>query len=442
MNQVYRTVFELSINLIETFMVIWFMSEFLGYRLEKPKRQIGFGIAWLVNFLELSYLNYLMPFEGLLAFIQILIYIVYARICLKGRFTRQLFVIFFTQAIVAMVSMVSSFAMSGLLHVSVEKLFGEFSAERILMVVSGRLLLFYLFRLILQLKSREDFSLRRWLGLVILPALSLVSIIFLMEIVLLAPETTLYALLASGAVVLTNVVTLFLMARVARNQELENENSMMRLQQESVDLSEKNLMAMYETVSAIRHDLNDHLIAVSAMLQEGETEKAEDYVESLRKGYATRAKTVLTDNRMFNAIVNTKLALCAQKRIETIVRVQDGVLDFLEPEEMVSLLGNLFNNAIEAAEQSAERVLRFEVQGQRGYASVCMENSVYASVLADNRELRTTKEDKKVHGFGVKNIRRIVERYDGVVEFREEEESGRFCCDILLKPMGKQKISE
>ena len=52
------------------------------------------------------------------------------------------------------------------------------------------------------------------------------------------------------------------------------------------------------------------------------------------------------------------------------------------------------------------------------------------SVLASNKDLLTTKDNKECHGFGIKNIKGIVDKYKGIIQF--DEESGYFICDILI----------
>ena len=62
--------------------------------------------------------------------------------------------------------------------------------------------------------------------------------------------------------------------------------------------------------------------------------------------------------------------------------------------------------------------------------SICVENTVEAPVLEENPMLKTTKTDKSVHGLGTKNIRKIVEKYSGMMEYREY--GNMFLCDILI----------
>lgn len=92
------------------------------------------------------------------------------------------------------------------------------------------------------------------------------------------------------------------------------------------------------------------------------------------------------------------------------------------------LFGNIFDNAIEAAEKVEDKFISLEIQKQGAYISIYMENSFDG--LFDP-ELKSRKGEKHEHGIGMKNVRRIVEEYNGMMKCFVEENI--FCCDILLK---------
>ena len=433
-------VFELGVNLIETCMILWFLTEYLGSKFEGLKQKLGFTGFWLLYFLELSFINYIIPFEGLLGFIPVIIYFLYALCFLKGSWGQKLFISIFAQAIVAMVAISTTFVVSFISHVTVSGIITDFSAERVFMVVTTKVVQFYLFCIILQIKENTSLQLRGWTLLVCLPVLTLASMVFLMESALIAPEISRYVFMASGILVVINFLTLYFVNRIAADQEKQREYDLMKQQQDSIKQSEENLIALFETTNSMRHDLNEHLLVIHTMIQNGETAKAVAYIQGIMKNTANPQKEfVRTSNYLLNALINVKLELCVAKDIKTCVTIEDVSFDFMQTEDMVTLFGNLFNNAIEAAEQTEEKYLRFSMQRQGEYLSVFMENSAKVAVLSSNKKLTTTKADKKLHGFGIKNISKVVQRYNGIIEFYDDNKQKRFCCDILLKPTSKEE---
>ena len=136
---------------------------------------------------------------------------------------------------------------------------------------------------------------------------------------------------------------------------------------------------------------------------------------------------VFTNNKIFNAIINTRLEICQHKEINAKIKVENDVLNNVKNEDIVVLFGNILDNAIEAAEKTTDKFISLEIQKQGAYISIYMENSFDG--LFDP-ELKSRKNGKQEHGIGMKNVRKIVEEYNGMMKCFSER--NMFCCDILL----------
>ena len=96
----------------------------------------------------------------------------------------------------------------------------------------------------------------------------------------------------------------------------------------------------------------------------------------------------------------------------------------IEEVDLILLVSNLFNNAIEAIRQCREKkILRFKLVNEQGKFIISVQNS-YEGVLKRNREgyLTTKKEKGEVHGLGIKNVMRITEKYQGMYLFDHTED--------------------
>ncbi len=97
----------------------------------------------------------------------------------------------------------------------------------------------------------------------------------------------------------------------------------------------------------------------------------------------------------------------------------------MESMDFSALLTNMLDNAICASllekerDKSAEMIVK--VYKNIGYDSIVVKNRISESVLEDNPELTTTKEDSDEHGKGVPQIRDIAEKYEGMYDFYEED---------------------
>ena len=102
----------------------------------------------------------------------------------------------------------------------------------------------------------------------------------------------------------------------------------------------------------------------------------------------------------------------------------------IDEADIVVLFGNLLDNAIEAAEKTVDKHIIIEFGIKAAYLSIVVSNTVIASVLRTNPNLETTKNDKYIHGIGLRSVHNIVEKYDGLIDFFEED--NYFGCHVML----------
>lgn len=133
----------------------------------------------------------------------------------------------------------------------------------------------------------------------------------------------------------------------------------------------------------------------------------------------------------FDAILNAKLYEATAKGISFEYKILCSLENRMEDDDMVSLLGNVIDNAIEACEHvKGKKRIQFEVKREQAYLIFIVKNSIENSVLKDNPKLKTTKNDKGIHGLGIKSIKKIVEKYDGFVN--NDEKDNEFICKIMI----------
>ena len=136
---------------------------------------------------------------------------------------------------------------------------------------------------------------------------------------------------------------------------------------------------------------------------------------------------------MIDAVINQNMAVAKLEEVCLEVRAAVPKSLSVEDSDLFALLNNLLSNAIEssAAAGIPSPVIRLELHQKREYLFVHMENPVDPSVDARDRlRLRTTKENRELHGYGTKVIQRIAEKYNGYVQYDIKDRM--FISDLML----------
>lgn len=177
------------------------------------------------------------------------------------------------------------------------------------------------------------------------------------------------------------------------------------------------------------HDLKHQISALRTMSGEGRERSISD-IENAVMIYGNIAKT---GNETLDAILTEKSFLCEKHGIRFTYMIDGEGLSFMEPVDIASLFGNALDNAIESVlrEPSEERrVIRLNASVKRSFLTIRVENYCGTPVRFEDGLPVTVKHDKDYHGYGVKSIRLIVERYGGTLHMHQE--GCLFELDIIL----------
>lgn len=199
--------FETGINLIETFIMTDFITRYLGTKYDGIKKKIGFALCWIVAFVQMCIMNEITDLETVGTYIPILIYFTYALIFLKGGIGVKLWIAFLTELIAYIIALVTNLVICYIIDYSPLDMITVFNSTRIVGVIITKVILFYVTRNILKNKYRYPLSKYKWLMLIFIPTISLISLGALMRITLYNSEIKLYVLIGMSCIVIADMVT-------------------------------------------------------------------------------------------------------------------------------------------------------------------------------------------------------------------------------------------
>lgn len=206
-----------------------------------------------------------------------------------------------------------------------------------------------------------------------------------------------------------------------------------RFQSDLVNRHYEEVKNMYRTMRAWRHDYHNHIQAAESYLKLGKYEELAVYLRELDENLYEIDQIMKTGNLMADAILNSKLSLMREYQIRTEVTAHVPAQMRITDTELCILLGNLLDNAIEACQKVPEDENRFikiymDILQEQLYISVM--NGMQGRAVRHGALFQSSKHEDGFHGFGLRKVHQIVEKYGGFLDCQSEE--GVFATEILL----------
>ena len=188
---------------------------------------------------------------------------------------------------------------------------------------------------------------------------------------------------------------------------------------------------MYRQIRGWRHDYRNHIQAMKAYAAKEDWEAIRRYLDELDDDLSTVDTVIKTGNPMTDAILNSKVSLARSREIQVQVDANIPMKLALSELDLCCIIGNLFDNAIEASLQlpAPQRLIRVYMDMKNTQLYISFTNFTAGKKLRKSGRLfRTTKGEG--HGFGLMRIDAIIDRLDGYISRNSED--GAFTTEILL----------
>lgn len=224
----------------------------------------------------------------------------------------------------------------------------------------------------------------------------------------------------TGIWVILSMVLLFsvLFYRLSRQREMELEIA--QLKQEQAEILERDYQALsrtYEGNAKLYHDLHNHIEAIYQCLMQGDIQEAVRYCEDLRTPVREISQTVWTGDKAIDYLISSKMALAEQEQIRTKVNIEYPHNTNIRSVDLTTILGNLLDNALDAAKAAPDKVrfLNLTIRRINAMLIIKVENGYGNAPKQESGNLITSKADKASHGWGLKSVQTAADRYDGTI---------------------------
>ena len=195
---------------------------------------------------------------------------------------------------------------------------------------------------------------------------------------------------------------------------------------------------IYQTMRAWRHDYHNHMQAIKALLEMQKMAELSDYLDNLEKDLDSIDIAIRTGNVGLDAILSSKVSIARKNNIEVNCTAKVPSDLKISDVHLCAIVGNLMDNAIEACEKmkgapeddgpAIPRFIRVYIGLFKSQLYISVTNSTNEKKRRRVSELVTSKLGE--HGFGLRRIDKIVEKYDGYVN--RKNEPGVFATEVML----------
>lgn len=251
-------------------------------------------------------------------------------------------------------------------------------------------------------QMRAQLTSKMWL---MVDALMLTAFVAIISIILATPEPPLLDYPVCIVTVFSCFGCVYLTAYICNTMQAEHHARELELQQANL----KDRLQEEARVRSIYHDMKNHLLILQG--QTGATEDVHQSVKELQREMETYENYYHTGTPFLDLIIRDKSRVAREHQVDFNVNIQFSAWDFLQPLDISTIFGNALDNALEACDKLPvdERLITLKVSRVRNMLVIMVENSARA---ADVR-IGKTEKDHFLHGFGLSNMKKAAEKYDG-----------------------------
>lgn len=301
------------------------------------------------------------------------------------------------------------------------------------LVIVTKVILFVICRLYAVFINRKSgTSILEMLIYIIYPLVTIMVICFIFNVIYAYDIKGLYNTYAVFLMIMLLIANIFVVCLYnLRVNSLNRENE---LKQKLIisDYAVKNLKSYQEALNVakkIKHDIKNHITIIKCYLQDRQYDKAMEYTDIAFENIDAIGTYLTLNNQILTYLLNSKLQIAKNKNIDIKVSVDQNTHNPLANEyDLCSIYGNILDNAIENTETNGQ--IHIDIKEVNGYHKFSVKNSILKSILKDNPDLKTSKNDNKNHGLGMGIIVDVLEKNNGMLDVYEE--NNKFCVSAYL----------
>lgn len=196
---------------------------------------------------------------------------------------------------------------------------------------------------------------------------------------------------------------------LSSSMEVDYLQKLLAMQRDNYRINEESVRLINQKY----HDLKHQIALLKSGISNADKLASLDQMEKEIRIYEAQNKT---GNTVLDTILTAKSLQCQRDEIGITCTADGQLLSFMQPMDISVLFGNALDNAIESVSQISDRekrLIHLTVSRQKSFVRIRVENCFEGEIRFENGIPKTTKQDQNFHGFGIRSIRSVVDKYDG-----------------------------
>lgn len=427
MSEAFDVVFNQVLSFLQGAVFVIYCNNFFVPKLKKRANVFLCATFILLLYVSINIINLFFPvYSSLEILVNFAIMIPFSVLFHKGKIYLKVLMPIITFLLLMCITMVYTIFISVVFSKNINQIMIESTIYRYLYMaitnITFVLVLYVVFRVYknkIDLKKPTDI-----ISFFVIPLLTLIVAV-LATAVISDTETSEWNRVCLGVIVLITFVIAFamfsLMHRIGKSAEISAINSMMVKEQELYKTEIVNQSNYIEDISRVKHEMKNKLFCIRELLRSGRVKEAQKMCEDAESELSDVPAIFCTDNIYLNALLNMAYKKSVDNQVAFNYTIKTNLAD-IDESDLISLLGNLIDNAFEALHKlKSDKFLQITIFEKDNYYMCSVKNSILGSVIYRNPELETTKSDKRFHGHGLKIVKQIVKKYNGNISFSEND---------------------
>ncbi|MDU4962182.1 MAG: GHKL domain-containing protein [Sporomusaceae bacterium] len=190
-------------------------------------------------------------------------------------------------------------------------------------------------------------------------------------------------------------------------------------------------------VAGLKHELNHHFAALQILFTDGKYEQCRDYLAAVTQQSNQLAAAAYCEHFLINAVVSNFLNTASAKNIAVEYQISVPPQLHIADPDLYSLLTNILENALESnanIPEVSKRYIKLYIHTKAPYLFISCENAKNHPVLVKDDKILTTKTDTANHGYGLWTIKKISQKYDGMVDIDYHADDFKIMTALKEKP--------